>query len=79
MIWQAIKDMSNKVQIFDFEGSMIESVERFFRGFGGFPVPYSQISNYPVPNSKKEIFKMIIKNIKGAIKLFMHLIYKKNS
>lgn len=78
LIWQAIKEMSKKVQIFDFEGSMIESVERFFRGFGGIPIPYSQISKNHDNHSRKQIIKKILKNIKVIIKLFIHLIYKKN-
>ena len=30
--------------LFDFEGSMIESIARFYQGFGAKPVPYSHIS-----------------------------------
>lgn len=39
-----INEAKEKNYIFDFEGSMIEPVERFFRGFGAIPVPYLQIS-----------------------------------
>lgn len=39
-----INEAMEKNYIFDFEGSMIEPVERFFRGFGAVPVPYLQIS-----------------------------------
>lgn len=43
-MWEAIKFSSTVTKSFDFEGSMIESVERFFRGFGGTPVPYFNIT-----------------------------------
>jgi lipid II:glycine glycyltransferase (peptidoglycan interpeptide bridge formation enzyme) len=43
-IWEAIKFSSTVTQKFDFEGSMIESVERFFRAFGAMQVPYLRIS-----------------------------------
>jgi len=40
LMWEAIKFASTVSRQFDFEGSMIESVERFFRAFGGKPVAY---------------------------------------
>jgi hypothetical protein len=43
-IWEAIKFSSTVTQKFDFEGSMIEPVERFFRAFGAKQMPYLQIS-----------------------------------
>jgi hypothetical protein len=43
-LWEAIRFASNVCSRFDFEGSMIEPVERFFRGFGARQVPYSQIT-----------------------------------
>ena len=42
-LWEAIKFASTVTKSFDFEGSMIEPIERFFRGFGGFPTPYFQV------------------------------------
>jgi len=44
LIWEAIKRNHHQHSVFDFEGSMIESIERFFRGFGSVPVPYYSIS-----------------------------------
>lgn len=35
VIWEAIKHASTVTRKFDFEGSMVEPIERFFRGFGG--------------------------------------------
>jgi len=43
-IWEAIKFSSTVVKKFDFEGSMIEPVERFFRAFGAKQMPYLRIS-----------------------------------
>lgn len=41
LLWEAIKiSKENGQKTFNFEGSMIESVERFFRGFGGIQTPY---------------------------------------
>ena len=44
VIWEAIQQCSGTVSSFDFEGSMIEPIEFFFRGFGGVPMPYYRIS-----------------------------------
>jgi hypothetical protein len=43
VLWEAIKFAAMVSEQFDFEGSMIETVERFFRAFGGTPVPYFSI------------------------------------
>ena len=60
LMYEAIKFASDKSKRFDFEGSMIESVERFFRGFGGIQTPYFEITkaNFltrPFINAKKLI------------------------
>ncbi len=44
LMWEAIQYASNVSTIFDFEGSMIEPVERFFRAFGAVQTPYYQIT-----------------------------------
>ncbi len=44
LLWESIKLASAKSRQFDFEGSMIESVERHFRSFGAVQVPYHQIT-----------------------------------
>jgi hypothetical protein len=46
-IWEAIKFAAAVSKRFDFEGSMIESVERIFRSFGAKQVPYFCISRTP--------------------------------
>lgn len=43
VLWEAINFAAKVSAQFDFEGSMIESIERFFRAFGGRPVPYFSI------------------------------------
>ncbi|MHB8580436.1 MAG: GNAT family N-acetyltransferase [Ignavibacteriaceae bacterium] len=43
LVWEAIKFASQSGKHFDFEGSVVESIERFVRGFGGKQTPYSEI------------------------------------
>ena len=44
MLWDGIKWASTFSRFFDFEGSMIEGVERFVRGFGAQQQPYFQLT-----------------------------------
>lgn len=45
LIWKAIQiSMEKNCDTFNFEGSMENSIERFFRGFGAFPTTYFQVS-----------------------------------
>jgi hypothetical protein len=44
LFWEAIRLASEVSQVFDFEGSMVEPIEHFFRGFGGKQTPYLSIS-----------------------------------
>ena len=44
LIWEAIQRASADSQVFDFEGSMLRPVERFFRAFGGRQTPYPHVS-----------------------------------
>ena len=46
-MWEAIKFCSGVTERFDFEGSMMEPVERFFRAFGASQKPYFSISRTP--------------------------------
>lgn len=43
LIWESIKFASQVSKKFDFEGSIMEPIERFFRAFGGKQMPYFQI------------------------------------
>ena len=46
-MWEAIKFASTVTKSFDFEGSMIEPIERFFRAFGAEQTPYFAVSHTP--------------------------------
>jgi hypothetical protein len=44
LVWKAIQRAAERVRVFDFEGSMIPGVARFFRGFGSRPVSYLHVT-----------------------------------
>jgi len=46
-MWEAIKFAATVTKSFDFEGSMIEPVEKFFRAFGAIQTPYFSIQKTP--------------------------------
>jgi hypothetical protein len=46
VLWEAIKFSHQVSRRFDFEGSVIEPIERFFRAFGARQVPYFYVSRY---------------------------------
>ena len=46
-LWEAIKYSSTRTNKFNFEGSMVEPIEIFFRGFGSIQKPYSSLSHIP--------------------------------
>lgn len=61
-MWEAIQFASTVTKSFDFEGSMIEPIERFFRAFGAVQTPYFSISKtnskmLQVYRSLREIMK----------------------
>ncbi|HPW65854.1 MAG TPA: GNAT family N-acetyltransferase [Salinivirgaceae bacterium] len=64
LIYESIKFASTKVDCFDFEGSIIESIERFFRGFNAKQYPVMCISK----KSKKEERVQRLINIISHIK-----------
>lgn len=43
-MWEAIQFAATKTKSFDFEGSMLEPVERFFRAFGAIQTPYFSVT-----------------------------------
>ncbi|MCB9231814.1 MAG: hypothetical protein H6581_09130 [Bacteroidia bacterium] len=49
LLWHAILKAKKTSRIFDFEGSMLEGIEQFFRGFGPSPVPYLYIEKNQIP------------------------------
>lgn len=46
-MWTAIRYAATVTRCFNFEGSMIEPIERFFRSFGAIQIPYFHISKTP--------------------------------
>jgi hypothetical protein len=44
LIWRAIALAAKVTRAFDFEGSMVESIERFFRAFGAVQTPYYRLT-----------------------------------
>ncbi|MEP6859979.1 MAG: GNAT family N-acetyltransferase [Deltaproteobacteria bacterium] len=45
LVWDAIQHAATVTRSFDFEGSMMEPVERFIRAFGATQRPYSQLAH----------------------------------
>ena len=44
LAWHAIQHAATVSKTFDFEGSMVEPIERFFRAFGAVQTPYYKVS-----------------------------------
>jgi hypothetical protein len=49
LIWEAIQAARETSKVFDFEGSMVEPIERFFRSFGCRQVPYLSVQKLRGP------------------------------
>ena len=64
-IWEGIQFASGVSKIFDFEGSMIEGIEGFVRGFGARPVIYYEISKKNIWGEIEDVLKPHIKKIIG--------------
>ncbi|MFB6258254.1 MAG: GNAT family N-acetyltransferase [Flavobacteriales bacterium] len=47
LMWKGIEEASAMGLAYNFEGSMIEPIERFFRSFGAVQVPYLRITKTP--------------------------------
>jgi len=60
ILYESIKFALENGKIFDFEGSMIESIEKYFRSFGAVQQPYFNISK---TNSKLLITRSFIKDL----------------
>lgn len=65
LMWEGIKVASEISESFDFEGSMIEPIERFFRSFGGKPIPYWRVTRLNFLLSIADYFKPKVKNLIG--------------
>jgi len=64
-MWEAIQFASKVTKRFDFEGSMIEPVERFFRGFGAIQKHYFAVSKV---NSVIAYLGLTLIKLKSVIK-----------
>ena len=62
VLWEAIKYVSQFTNNFDFEGSMLPGVERFFREFGGRQTPYFMIYRGHLSVMDRARIKLKIKN-----------------
>lgn len=65
LIWVAIKFASGKIKSFDFEGSSIEGIERFFRSFGGKPIVYFCVKRQSLFHDMLDCVKPHIKRMIG--------------
>lgn len=63
VMWQAIQHAAGVSRRFDFEGSMIEPIERFFRAFGARQVPFSRVSK---ANSKLVAAALACRQLRAA-------------
>lgn len=61
LIWEGIKFASKVSKSFDFEGSMIEGIETFYRQFGGEPTVYYEIRKQNLLLEVAELLKPKIK------------------
>lgn len=65
VIWEGIQYASNVSRVFDFEGSMIEGIENFFRQFAGRCVPYYEVRRQGIVGDILQIAKPRVKKIIG--------------
>lgn len=66
LMWEAIQFAAKVTKKFDFEGSMIEPVEQFFRAFGAKQMPYLRVTGMSrrmkLLNSGKEMLSLLAPN-----------------
>lgn len=65
LLWEGIQFASTHSEVFDFEGSMVEGIENFFRQFGGICTPYYIVSRRPLIGELIEIIKPRLKRLLG--------------
>lgn len=65
LLWEGIKMAASVSREFDFEGSMVEGIENFFRDFGGELVTYYEIQKIPLIFEFWENCKPRLKKILG--------------
>lgn len=64
IIWHIIKNAESGIVYQDFQGSMLEPIEKFYRGFATYPVPYTQIytNNLSLPLKMAHWFYLKVKS-----------------
>lgn len=65
ILWEGIQFASRHSKIFDFEGSMVEGIENFFRQFGGVCTPYYTVSRRSFPEEVLLAAKPRVKRLLG--------------
>jgi len=65
LLWEGIQFAAKHSKVFDFEGSMVEGIEGFFRQFGAKCIPYYVISKQSFLGDIKDIIKPRIKKMIG--------------
>jgi len=61
ILWEGIQFAAAHSKIFDFEGSMVEGIENFFRQFGGVCTPYYAVS-------RRTFFSQLLQILKPRVK-----------
>jgi hypothetical protein len=67
LLWDSILFTSRFVKKFDFEGSMNENIERFFRAFGGRQMPIMNV--YKKPSIKLAPKSSLIQKIRSTLRV----------
>lgn len=65
ILWEGIQMAAGKSAAFDFEGSMVEGIENFFRQFGGRCIPYYEVRKNGLSGDIMEVLKPRVKKILG--------------
>lgn len=65
LLWEGIQFASRHSEVFDFEGSMIEGIETFFRQFGGTCTPYYEVRKMTLFQEIMEVLKPRVKRLLG--------------
>lgn len=65
ILWEGIQFAALHSRVFDFEGSMIEGIENFFRQFGGECTPYYEIKKSNLLHELVSVFKPRLKKLLG--------------
>lgn len=65
LLWEGIRFAATVSESFDFEGSMIEDIERFFRAFGGTPQVYYRVV-------RLRAWHRLLEWIKPSVKKLIH-------